>query len=63
MSVRIVSSPGRKGDAYGSEFFDVLSADMHTKLHERVSFVDAQKLLEREVKLEKLACPTGGCED
>lgn len=42
---------------------DIYSADLREILHTEKTFEDAKAWLERELKRERLACPTGGCED
>ena len=44
-------------------YHDIYSADLRDVVHTEKTFEDARKWLERELKRERLACPTGGCED
>ena len=45
------------------DYRDVYSADMREILHTAKTFEDAMQWLEQQVKMERLTCPTGGCED
>ena len=42
---------------------DIYSADLREILHTEKTFEAAKAWLERELKRERLACPTGGCGD
>lgn len=56
--VPIGSSVKRVEDQYR-----VLSADFRTTLGTFWDLVEAQQYLMIQVKMERAACPTGGCED
>lgn len=43
--------------------YRVLSADFRTTLETFWDLVEAQQYLMNQVKMERAACPTGGCED
>jgi hypothetical protein len=56
-----ILTPGNRG--WKCDKFEVLSADLRTTLSQHNTMQEAIDALEREVKLEKLSCPTGNCED
>ena len=45
------------------EQFEIYDAAMREVLHTATGMEDAKLWLECELKRERLACPTGGCED
>lgn len=44
-------------------YYEVLSQDFKEVLSEHKTFLEASQELERIVRQERIACPSGGCED
>lgn len=51
------------GDVKVVECYNILSADLRETLTSVWGVAEAVTVLESIVKQERLACPTGGCED
>jgi hypothetical protein len=45
------------------EEWKVLSSDLRLELERFWTFLDAEKYLIEQIKMERIACPTGGCDD
>jgi hypothetical protein len=51
------------GKEHYEDEYEVLSNDYRTSLGKFPGILAAQQYLEQQVRMERIACPTGGCED